>query len=45
MGGYFIKHSDGNLWTILDELVETGIDGWHGIQVNIGMDMAKLKER
>jgi uroporphyrinogen decarboxylase len=45
MGGYFIKHTDGNLWPVMDELVDTGIDGWHGIQVNIGMDMAKLKKR
>lgn len=45
MGGIFIKHTDGNLWPVLDDLVDIGIDGWHGIQVNIGMDMAKLKKR
>lgn len=45
LGGYFIKHTDGNVWKILDDLVEIGIDGWHGIQTNIGMDLAKLKER
>lgn len=45
MGGYFIKHTDGNLWDVLDDFVEIGIDGWHGIQRNIGMDMGKLKER
>ncbi len=45
LGGYFIKHTDGNVWTILDDLVVVGIDGWHGIQPNIGMDLAKLKER
>lgn len=45
MGGYFIKHTDGNLWDILDDLVEIGVDGWHGIQRNIGMDMAELKKR
>jgi uroporphyrinogen decarboxylase len=45
MGGYFIKHTDGNVWAILDDLVEIGIDGWHGIQINIGMDPALLKER
>jgi uroporphyrinogen decarboxylase len=45
MGGYFIKHTDGNVWQILDELVEAGIDGWHGIQRNIGMDLDRLKER
>ena len=45
MGGYFIKHTDGNLWPVLDDLVDAGIDGWHGIQRNIGMDMDRLKAR
>lgn len=45
MGGYFIKHTDGYLWDVLDDLVEIGIDGWHGIQRNIGMDMGRLKQR
>lgn len=44
-GGFFIKHTDGNLWEILDDLIECGIDAWHGIQTNIGMDLAGLKER
>ncbi len=44
-GGYFIKHTDGNTWPILDALVEAKIDGWHGIQPRIGMDLGKLKER
>ena len=44
-GKIFVKHTDGNLWPILDDLVGTGIDGLHGIQINIGMDMAKLKEK
>jgi uroporphyrinogen decarboxylase len=25
-------------------MIEAGIDGWHGIQPSIGMDLAKLKE-
>lgn len=44
-GGYFIKHTDGNVWGILDSFVELGIDGWHGIQPDIGMDMKRLKDR
>lgn len=44
-GGIFIKHTDGYLWDILDDLVDCGIDAWHGIQTNIGMDLAKLKQR
>jgi uroporphyrinogen decarboxylase len=45
LGGYFIKHTDGNVWDLLDDLTAIGIDGWHGIQPNIGMDLALLKER
>jgi uroporphyrinogen decarboxylase len=44
-GGYFIKHTDGNVWGILDALVEAKIDGWHGVQPSIGMDLRALKER
>jgi uroporphyrinogen decarboxylase len=44
-GGIFIKHTDGNTWPILDDIVASGADGWHGIQINIGMDMGKLKEK
>lgn len=44
-GGYFIKHTDGDAWEILDTFVELGIDGWHGIQPDIGMDMKRLKEK
>ncbi len=44
-GGYFIKHTDGNVWSILDGLVEAKVDGWHGIQPSIGMDLRILKER
>ncbi len=44
-GGFFIKHTDGNVWSILDDLVEAKIDGWHGIQPSLGMDLRALKER
>ena len=45
LGGFFIKHTDGNVWEILDDFVAIGIDGWHGIQPAIGMDLKRLKER
>lgn len=44
-GGFFVKHTDGNTWPILDDLIATGIDAWHGIQPNIGMDLKLLKEK
>jgi uroporphyrinogen decarboxylase len=42
-GGYFIKHSDGNHWAILDDFVTVGVDGWHGIQPSAGMGFRRLK--
>ncbi len=44
-GGYFIKHTDGRTWDILDDLVDAGVDAWHGIQSSIGMDFKLLKEK
>lgn len=44
-GKFFIKHTDGNTWSILDDMIEAGIDGWQGIQPSIGMDLKLLKEK
>lgn len=38
-----IKHSDGNIWPILDELVEIGFDGIHPIQPQC-MDIGEVKK-
>jgi uroporphyrinogen decarboxylase len=43
-GAYVIKYTDGKTWPILDMLVSTGIDGLHGIQPSVGMDIKGLKE-
>jgi uroporphyrinogen decarboxylase len=37
-----IKHSDGNLWPILDDLLEAGFDGIHPIQPQ-SMDIRDVK--
>ena len=37
-----IKHSDGNLWPILEDLVEVGFDGLHPIQPQC-MDIREVK--
>ena len=42
---YLIKHTDGQLWPVLDLMIEAGIDGWQGIQPEIGMTLPKLQER
>lgn len=44
-GKYFIKHTDGKVWSILEMMIEAGIDGWQGIQPKIGMSLPALQER
>ena len=44
-GKYLIKHTDGQLWPVLDLMLEAGIDGWQGIQPEIGMTLPRLQER
>jgi len=38
-----VKHSDGNIWSILDDLVEIGFDGIHPIQPQC-MDIGEVKK-
>ena len=45
MGKYFVKHTDGNTWSILDDFVAADLDAWQGIQPRIGMDLKLLKEK
>ncbi len=44
-GVLFIKHTDGNLWKILDLIVDAGIDGLHPNEPLAGMDIGEVKER
>jgi uroporphyrinogen decarboxylase len=44
-GGKVIKHSDGNLWRILDQIISTGVDGINPIEPIAGMDIAEVKQR
>jgi uroporphyrinogen decarboxylase len=44
-GGKVIKHSDGNLWPILDMIINTGIDGIHPIEPIAGMDIGEVKQK
>jgi len=41
----FIKHTDGNLWPIIDMLVDTGLEGLDPIEPIASMDIGKVKER
>lgn len=42
-GAMVAKHSDGNIWPLLDEWMEMGFDGIHPIQPQC-MDIRKVKE-
>ena len=43
-GALCIKHTDGNIWPILDMLVDTGIDAINPIEPAAGMEMKEVKE-
>jgi len=38
-----VRHSDGNLWPLLDVLLETGYDGINPLEPQAGMEMKKVK--
>jgi len=40
-----IFHSDGNLWEIMDDLVDCGIDALNPIETAAGMDVGKLRKK
>lgn len=44
-GAFFIMHTDGYLWPILDGLIRTGIDALHSIDPSAGMKLSDVKER
>ena len=41
----FIKHTDGNLWSIIDMIIDTGIDALDPIEPIAGMDIGLVKEK
>ncbi len=44
-GGKVIKHSDGHLMPILDQIVATGVDGLNPMEPLARMDMGEIKRR
>lgn len=42
---YCIFHSDGNLWSVLDDLVSAGIDGLNPLEVLAGMTVEAVRAR
>ena len=45
LGLYVIKHTDGNIWSLLDMIVDLGIDCLDPIDPQAGMDLAEVKAR
>jgi uroporphyrinogen decarboxylase len=45
LGMMFIKHTDGNLWPILDMIVDAGIDCLDPIDPTAGMEITEVKAK
>ena len=44
MGMKVVRHSDGNLWPIMDLLLESGYDGLNPLEPQAGMTLRKVKD-
>jgi uroporphyrinogen decarboxylase len=44
LGVPVIMHNDGKIWDVLDDLVNTGIDGYHPVEKAATMDLAAVKQ-
>lgn len=45
LGLYVIKHTDGNIWSIIDMIIDSGIDCLDPIDPQAGMDLGEVKAR
>jgi uroporphyrinogen decarboxylase len=45
LGLYVIKHTDGNLWKIIDMIIDSGIDCLDPIDPQAGMDLGEVKAK
>ncbi|TFG62829.1 MAG: hypothetical protein E4H36_07110, partial [Spirochaetales bacterium] len=43
LGFPVLMHNDGNLWAVLDDLVGTGINGYHPVERGASMDLGIVK--
>lgn len=44
-GALCFKHTDGNIWALMDFFVEAGFDGIHPLEPIAGMDLGEVKRR
>ena len=45
MGVPYVKHTDGNIWMILDMIVDAGIDAIDPLEPIAGMDIGEVKQK
>jgi len=43
-GAYCVKHTDGNIWDILPEFIDCGIQGIQSLDPSAGMNLANVKK-
>lgn len=44
-GAFAVKHTDGNIMPIVDQLVDSGVDALHSLDPMAGVDIAEVKRR
>jgi hypothetical protein len=44
-GGVYVKHTDGNVNSLLDGMIAAGVDAFQAIEPRAGMDIAALKRK
>ena len=44
-GAYVVKHSDGNLWPLLEMIVDSGVDAVNPLEPIAGMDIGQVKAK
>ena len=45
LGAPVVMHNDGRIWDVLDDLVDTGISGFHPVERAAGGDLGMVKQR
>lgn len=44
-GGVYVKHTDGNVNALLEDMIAAGVDGFQAIEPRAGMDIAAIKQQ
>ncbi len=44
-GAYTLLHTDGNVWPLLDDLLDAGVDATQPLEQKAGMDVGRLKQQ